>query len=183
MGDLFGLSKLYELKRVERVNTNGSRKESIAEHSWSSLILADYFLNKEKNLDRLKIYELIIYHDIFQIELGDTPIHPKIEKEEQPSFNLVMEKFEDKISKTQLEKMETLALEFEFNETREAKFVNAIDKLDPMIQGITHKEKWKHWTKEFLIKIKAEFFEEFPKIKKEFYELLEELESKDYFNQ
>ncbi|MDO8656853.1 MAG: hypothetical protein Q7K45_06455 [Nanoarchaeota archaeon] len=39
------LRKFYELKNVERTAKVGSRKESPAEHTWSALILADYFLS------------------------------------------------------------------------------------------------------------------------------------------
>ena len=61
MEDLQKLRKLYHLKNVERANTVKDRKESSAEHSWSCLILADYFLTKMQNhhLDRLKVYELL----------------------------------------------------------------------------------------------------------------------------
>jgi len=49
------LSKLrtvYQLKNIERANSVGNRKESTAEHSWSSLILARLFLNQIKYENR-----------------------------------------------------------------------------------------------------------------------------------
>lgn len=71
------LRKFYHLKNVDRDAVVGKRKESSAEHSWSTLILADYFLNimNDKSLNRLKVYELLLYHDIVEIESGDIPIH------------------------------------------------------------------------------------------------------------
>lgn len=184
MNNLFKLSKLYELKRVDRNSTNGNRKESSAEHSWSCLILADYFLQKMPELDRLRIYELLIYHDILEIEIGDTPLHPKIEfKKPEVDTKEIINKFKNNLSEEHLRKIEQIALDYEFMKSKESKFAKAIDALDPMIQGIAHKEKWKHWTKEFLIEKKAKYFKEFPIIEKEFYQLLDKLEKEGYFKQ
>jgi hypothetical protein len=43
MENINKLRKFYQLKHVERTAPVGERKESSAEHSWSALILADYF--------------------------------------------------------------------------------------------------------------------------------------------
>lgn len=61
MKEINKLKKFYELKNVERACSVTGRKESSAEHSWSCLILADYFLSVMKNhqLDRLKVYEIL----------------------------------------------------------------------------------------------------------------------------
>jgi putative hydrolases of HD superfamily len=63
------LNKIYELKSVYRFTSVDDRKESVAEHSWSSLILADYFMTTmDIELDKIKVYELIMYHDLAEIE-------------------------------------------------------------------------------------------------------------------
>ena len=70
------LRKFNELKSVYRTNSVGGRHESSAEHSWSCLILADYFLNlTKKKIDRLKVYDILIYHDVVEIETGDVNIN------------------------------------------------------------------------------------------------------------
>ena len=73
MEEINKLRRLYHLKHVDRFNSVLKRKESSAEHSWSCLILADYFLNlmKDRDIDRLKVYELLLYHDVVEIEAGD----------------------------------------------------------------------------------------------------------------
>jgi len=82
MTDLKKLRKFYELKNIQRTNSVGNRKESPAEHSWSSLILADYFLTRSNmKLDRLKVYELLMYHDVVEIECGDICISKEKERE------------------------------------------------------------------------------------------------------
>ena len=73
--DILKLKRINKLKFVERRNSVGERKESPAEHSWSCLIIADYFIDKIKQkLDKLKVYNLLIYHDLVEIESGDIPI-------------------------------------------------------------------------------------------------------------
>src|SRR3989338_4306660 len=73
MDDLQKVRTIYKLKNIERANSVGKRKESSAEHSWSCLILADYFLSKtDIKLNRLKVYELLMYHDLVEIEAGDS---------------------------------------------------------------------------------------------------------------
>ena len=49
MEELKQLSHLYNLKQVHRQTSAGNRKESVADHVYSSLILALYFLNKIKH--------------------------------------------------------------------------------------------------------------------------------------
>lgn len=80
-------------------------------------------------------------------------------------------------------KFYALFKEFEEQKTKEAKFAKAIDALDAEIHELDYKEDWKGWTKEFLIEKKAHLFEEFPDLKKIFYELLTFMEQNEYFNQ
>ena len=44
MEEIHKLRKIYALKDVARDAQVGNRKESSAEHTWSTLMLADYFL-------------------------------------------------------------------------------------------------------------------------------------------
>ncbi len=153
MNNLFNIRKFYQLKHVERNAPVGKRKESPAEHSWSCLILADYFLNKMKKkdgeaLDRLKVYELLMYHDVVEIEAGDICIS----KEEK-------------------------------RKTKEAKFAKAIDALDAEIHELDYKEDWKGWTEEFLRRKKGPLVEEFPELKQAFEEIMQYAKEEGYFDQ
>ena len=93
------LRKLYQLKNVERVGRVKERQESPAEHSWSSLILADYVINNFKiDIDRLKVFELLMYHDVVEIEAGDVAIHHEKEREnkreeEEKAFQILKKDF------------------------------------------------------------------------------------------
>src|SRR3989338_3903155 len=81
MDEIHRFRILNRLKSIHRLNSVGDRKESSAEHSWSCLLLADFFLSKnDYGLDRLKVYELLMYHDVVEIEAGDTPLHPELKR-------------------------------------------------------------------------------------------------------
>ncbi|MEY2665811.1 MAG: hypothetical protein RLZZ480_916, partial [Candidatus Parcubacteria bacterium] len=71
------LQYLYGLKKVIRYDQNRHETdstESVAEHVYGMIILAQYFLpleNPEGNWDRARLYEMISVHDVDEIETGD----------------------------------------------------------------------------------------------------------------
>jgi putative hydrolases of HD superfamily len=181
---------INKLKSIYRLNSVENRKESSAEHTWSTLILADYFLNKlAKNnpklkINRLKVYELLMYHDLAEIHTGDYPLEPNKKfgnkkKEELASAKKLRKELPNELGDKYFETF----MEFENMKTIESKFARAIDVFDAQIHEIDYKKDWKGWTKEFLIEKKGKYFEEFPAMKKEFYEILYFLEDEGYFSQ
>lgn len=187
MEEIFKFKELNRLKLVPRANSVGNRKESSAEHSWSSLLLADLLLNEvNKKLDRLKIYEILMYHDLVEIEAGDIALDPinevNINNKKEIEFAAA------KIVKSKLpiglqDKFFNLFLEFEKQKTIEARFAKAIDVFDAIIQEIDYKTDWKGWSKDFLISQKEIFFRDFPKILNLFHNTIDYLEKEGYFNQ
>jgi putative hydrolase of HD superfamily len=175
-----------KLKSIYRFNSVENRKESTAEHSWSTLILADFFLTKypELNLDKLKVYEYIMYHDVVEIYAGDTPLIPgkefndKHEREEKAA-----KKLHKDLPEALREKYYKMYLDYESQKTKESRFVKAIDALDAEIHEMDYKEDWIGWSKEFLYSKKMKYFEEFPQLKEMFIEITEHLESQGYFDQ
>ena len=184
MEDLQKLRIIYKLKEVYRNTSITKRKESSAEHTWSCLMLADFFLSQcQQKINRLKVYELLMYHDLVEIEVGDTPLNHslnnrtnKFEKEQEG-----MERLSKKLPKPINNKFKELFNEFEEKNTLEAKFAKAIDKLDATIHEIDYKEDWKEWTKELLMEHSMSLFEEFPTLKKYFLQIVDFLEDNDYF--
>ncbi len=183
INDIHKLRIFNRLKSVYRLNSVGKRKESSAEHSWSCLILADFFLSKTKRkINRLKVYELLMYHDVVEIEAGDTPLHPKMKKinkneREQKAVQILRKKLPSPVNS----KFARLFNEFEAQKTIESKFAKAIDTLDAQIHEMDYKKDWKGWSAEFLIDQKSNYFEEFPEIKKTFNQLMEYLVKNGYF--
>lgn len=196
MDQIHKLRKLYRLKNIERANTILSRKESSAEHSWSCLLLADYFLsqvknsqikedkdksnrdqgesnNKDKNLDRLKIYELLLYHDLIEIEAGDIPIHHVEERKhkqekELKAFASMKEQFPEVLK----EKFSRLFQEFEEQKTPEAKFARAVDRIDALIHELDYKKDWKGWNEAKVRQFYQEEIKDVPMIKAAFEQIL-----------
>jgi len=165
MEDLTRLRKFYELKRVERACSVSHRKESSAEHSWSSLMLADYFLSKmnDVKINRLHVYELLMYHDLVEIEAGDVCISKEELRKHKKELEIkALHSLKEKIPPILKQKFVNLFLEFECGETVEGRFAKAIDALDAEIHELDYKEDWKGWTEEFLRKKKEPLFEGFP---------------------
>ena len=185
MENIHKLRKFYQLKHVERTGSVGTRKESSAEHSWSCLILADYFLSmiKEK-LDRLKVYELLMYHDVVEIEAGDVPIHHVKEREnkkeiEKAASHILKEHIPDLLKNKFIKLFE----EFEDEETKESKFAKAIDVLDALVHFLDYKEAWKGWTEQMVRNFHGKKVIHFPETKEAFEKLLEYCDKEGYFSQ
>lgn len=172
-----------KLKSVYRYNSVENRKESSAEHSWSCLILADYFLSIMKaKINRIKVYEILMYHDVIEIEMGDIPLHPNVKKVHNDDSSYINE-LEKKLPVPLNTKFVELYQEYKEQKTIEAKFAKAIDALDAEIHELDYKNDWKGWNEEFLIKSKAHLFNEFPEMKKIFNEIVIYLRENKYFDQ
>jgi putative hydrolases of HD superfamily len=174
MDDLMKIRKLYALKRVMRATSVADRHESSAEHSWSCLVLADYLMNRMENkLDRVKVYELLMYHDVVEVETGDTPLEKKEErKAKQAIERKAMNKMSRELPENLSQKALSLFLEFEDKKTEEARFAKAVDRLDAFIQQMDHKDERKYWNETKVRELYEQSFEGFPVIQKLFEELL-----------
>lgn len=174
-----------KLKSVYRYSSVDDRKESSAEHTWSALVLADLFLEQGTyNLNRLKVYELLLYHDAVEIITGDRPLHPDIPQEEKTrQETLAAQKLSTRIPESLKEKYLALHNEYVARRTPEAKFAKAIDVLDAQIHELDYKEDWEGYTREFLVNQKGHIFDEFPELKKSFHEVLDYCEKHGYFSQ
>lgn len=138
---------MYRLKEVYRTCHVLNRRESSAEHSWSSMILADYFLGKMKlKLDRGKVMDILLYHDLVEVEAGDTYVHDKEAlKTKGKREKEGLKKLKEKMPKELVKKYAELYGEYKECKTAEAKFANAIDKLDPIIHSLEKSRSWAEW--------------------------------------
>jgi putative hydrolase of HD superfamily len=134
------LEQAGKLKEVERYNEkrNGV-KESAADHSWRLALMA-FTMTKEFNLgiDVLKSVKMALVHDIAESITGDIDAvlimegkvpKEKKKKEEKEALNKIRKIAPEGIG------AEIYALwnEYEKGETREAKFIKALDKLETLI--------------------------------------------------
>jgi putative hydrolase of HD superfamily len=183
MEEINSFKILEKLKSVYRYSTVDNRKESVAEHTWASLALADQLLEKtDSQLDKLKVYDLLLYHDAVEIITGDAPIHPEIDssgKYEAENNGAIL--LSQKLSPETKNKYLDLFNEFQECKTREAKFAKAIDSLEADIHELDYKQDWQGWTKEYHISKKADLFKDFPFLEEIFKEMVEYLDANGYY--
>ena len=138
------------LKNVQRRNYNAddSRRENTAEHSWQIIILAQILFPYAKNntdIDLLRVLRMLSIHDLVEIEAGDTFIFDevamlgKFEREKlsaQKIFGILDEPIRSDFF--------NLWLEFEEEQTPDAIFACAIDRIMPFI--LKSHTSGKSWT-------------------------------------
>jgi len=148
--------ELYKLKQIPRDSSNQyvdekdgisyMRRETTAEHVYSSLRLADFFLLTEpefSDLDKIAVFELLMYHDDLEIITRDVGIsnrNQRIEKEKQerkaiPVLSRLLPARMDS-------KLERLVDEFRLQHSSEAKFAHAIDKMDALVHELQYPADW-----------------------------------------
>lgn len=141
------MAEVDKLKLIGRQSylTDGSRKENDAEHSWHLAMMA-VFLSEyaTEDVDVLHVISMVLIHDLVEIDAGDTYAY---DTEGNKSKRAREEKAADRIfnilPKDQAEKLRDLWEEFEANETPEANFANALDRIQPIM--LNHKSDGKAW--------------------------------------
>ncbi len=130
---------LYGLKREIRYGqsrTENDITESVAEHLYGMHLLAHYFLpleNPSGDWDRLKILTMITLHDFDEIETGDTIGYlktPEMYAAERIAQETVIKKSPTHLQPHFRDHLD----EYEAQTSTEARFVKAIDRLEPLLQ-------------------------------------------------
>ncbi|WP_084489524.1 HD domain-containing protein [Clostridiisalibacter paucivorans] len=137
------LIEIDKIKNIFRQTDlmDGSRRENDAEHSWHlammTILLSEYANEK---IDVLKTIKMVLIHDLVEIDAGDTFCYDekgyedKEEREKRAAdriFNILEE--------DQAKELRRLWDEFEAMDTPEAKFANAVDRMQPMIHNYVNK--------------------------------------------
>ncbi|MBO6201177.1 MAG: HD domain-containing protein [Chryseobacterium sp.] len=127
------------LKNVNRRNYNAddSRRENTAEHSWQIIVLAQIlypYAKDNQNINLLRVIRMLSIHDLVEIDAGDTFLFDEVG---------MQGKFErEKIAAKRIfgildEPLSTefynLWIEFEEEQTPDAIFACAIDRIMPFI--------------------------------------------------
>ena len=135
------------LKSVVRANriADGSRRENTAEHSWHlalfGVILAEYAVGP---VDIGRVIEMLLIHDLVEIECGDTPLFDTVnaalqaEREEDAAVVVF-----GRLPADQGERLHDLWREFEAAETADARFAKALDRFQPIL--LNHLAKGGTW--------------------------------------
>ena len=110
------------LKHVLRegwVRAGVQSPESVAAHSWGMSVLAMHLC--PENLDRMRVLEMCLVHDLPEIEVGDLTPHDDTSTKSEDEL-LAM----NRLAPQWIDLFE----EYEAGLTEEAKFVKYLDKLD-----------------------------------------------------
>ncbi|WP_304452431.1 HD family hydrolase [Nocardiopsis sp. YSL2] len=126
-----------KLKRVLRRNllVDGSRRENSAEHSWHLALSARTFAEyAPEGTDIDRVTEMLVVHDIVEIDAGDTFVFDQVNAETQAARErAAADRLFPLLPEDQAARAHELWEEFEAGSTPEARFARAVDRLAPML--------------------------------------------------
>lgn len=138
------VDKSKEIFRQSYV-TSGSRHENDAEHAWHLAMMA-MIMNEYANekVDLLRVIEMVLVHDLVEIDAGDTYAYDNKENETKRERELVAaDRIFNILPNDQAKMIRGLWDEFEAGETKEAKFAITLDKTQPiMLNDATDGRAW-----------------------------------------
>ena len=134
------LAELEKLKTVERGLYVGDRKESSAEHSWSCMLIADILLEyTEESLNRLKVLEYLLYHDLVEVYAGDAKFNnPEEMRQKRAKEEEALLKISNNLPDSK--RFLRIVQEYEKRANREAEFAKAIDCIDSCVRNLNDKK-------------------------------------------
>lgn len=137
-------------KFIQRMTllTDGKRRENDAEHAWHLAMMC--FLLEEyanEDIDVLHTMEMVLIHDIVEIDAGDTFAYDYKAQETQAEREMAAAKrLFGILPEDQGKKLMDLWQEFEAYETPEACFAHTLDNFQPvMLNAATEGKSWKKW--------------------------------------
>jgi putative hydrolases of HD superfamily len=123
-----------------------SRRENTAEHSWQIALMA-VLLAEHANppVDINHVVVMLLVHDLVEIDAGDTFIYDEEALATKSARELqAAERIFGLLPGEQGKRLRALWDEFEAHETPEARFANAIDRLQPLLNNyFTGGETWR----------------------------------------
>jgi len=123
------------LRRTPLVD--GSRRENSAEHSWHLVLFAMVMREHlDGACDLLHTLEMLAVHDLVEVDAGDTFAydtsgHETKEAREREAADRIF----GMLPSDQGSRLRALWEEFEAQQTLEARFANALDRLQPLLQN------------------------------------------------
>lgn len=115
--------------------TGGARRENDAEHAWHMAVMA-YLLQEYANepVDIARAMVMCLIHDIVEIDAGDTYAYdPESKKTQKAREEAAKERIYSLLPEDQKKLLQEIFDEYEENETAEARFVRAMDNLQPLL--------------------------------------------------
>ena len=129
------LQYCYGLKQEIRYGEGRlDQTESVAEHIYGMHVLASYFIELEDpqhSWDAKRIFEMITWHDMDELETGDVIGYKKTQADRERGAN-AMEVVLQKLPSAVATRVRDIVEEYESQGTVEARFVKALDKVEPL---------------------------------------------------
>ncbi|ACB84174.1 metal dependent phosphohydrolase [Natranaerobius thermophilus JW/NM-WN-LF] len=130
------IDSLKEIYRKTKLNT-GDRFENDAEHSWElammAVVLQEY---AEEELDLSRVIKMLLIHDLVEIDAGDTFVYDEEAVQDQEEREqAAAERIFGLLPSDQEQELRTLWYEFEEEQTAEARFALALDRMQPIIHN------------------------------------------------
>lgn len=131
---------IVEMDRLKGVlrrtyTADGSRHENSAEHSWHialmAVVLAEY---APAGTDMSRVVKMLLVHDLVEIDAGDTYCYDKVAaQDKQARERAAADRIFALLPADQAAEVRGLWDEFEAMSTPEARFANAMDRLEPVL--------------------------------------------------
>ena len=140
------LQYLYSLQNIIRsalVRPETVKTESVAEHIFRMTVLISYFAkleDLETKLDMSKVAQLTTWHDIDEIETGDVVGFLKTDADRAKEKGALAKVISQSPELIQQEISNSISV-YKAQQTLEARFVKAIDKIDPVIYFLNENGK------------------------------------------
>ncbi|SDE52480.1 putative hydrolases of HD superfamily [Salipiger thiooxidans] len=128
------LMEADRLKAITRATRNhDGRFENSAEHSWHlalfALVLAEH---APEEIDVARVIRMLLIHDIVEIDAGDAPIFGEVDEAAKEAEELAAaRRLFGLLPEAQGAELLALWLEFEANETPDARFAKSLDRFQP----------------------------------------------------
>lgn len=111
------------------------RRENDAEHSWHlalmALVLTDY---AREPVDRARVVELLVLHDLVEVYAGDVPLHHTAARAGQVEREVAAaDRLYGLLPADQGARLRAAWEEFEAHATPEARFARAMDRFQPLL--------------------------------------------------
>ena len=137
-----------KLKRVLRrtILIDRSRRENSAEHSWHIALMVFLFAeySADTGIDLMHVIKMLIIHDLVEIDAGDTYCYDEAGRQDQVQREkIAAERIFGLLPDDQRRELRSLWDEFERKESPEAKFANALDRVQPFLHNyFTDGQTW-----------------------------------------
>lgn len=129
--------EIDQLKTVLRRSLlcDGSRRENSAEHSWHLAVMAALLTEyATERVDIARVLKMLVMHDIVEIDAGDTYAYdPEANTTRNAREEEAAERIFGLLPEDQGKELRNLWDEFEARATADARYANALDRLQPLL--------------------------------------------------